>query len=179
MTTQRLKKGGGEDAWAGATREVMQKATDARKKGDYAKARALYGAALSHDPANGEALWGLAEAARGQGDRPAAGSYYKSALAVNRNFCPPDSATQTFLGRVKRGEAPIRSAILEQSGGHTTRWVNAEAEWPNVRREAQENRGEAAGAFHWHWLSASETAPDVFLTAHALHGKASLRPSAL
>jgi tetratricopeptide (TPR) repeat protein len=66
----------------------MSAASQAIKKGDWARARQIYEAMVSRNPSDSEALSGLGDVARAQGDTGGAISAYKRALAVNPSYLP-------------------------------------------------------------------------------------------
>jgi tetratricopeptide (TPR) repeat protein len=82
---------------AGSPQDLLHKANEARRSGDYAKARGLYVATLSRNPGDSEALSGLGDTARAEGDRAGAMSFYKSAIAINPNYLPSQLALADLL----------------------------------------------------------------------------------
>jgi len=81
--------GGGGDAPA---EEVatggMGAAAKAIKKGDWSRARQIYEALVSRNPSDSEALAGLGDVERAQGNSSGAISAYRRALAVNPSYLP-------------------------------------------------------------------------------------------
>jgi tetratricopeptide (TPR) repeat protein len=138
--------GGGEAPVAGDSPNAMSAASQAIRKGDWARARQIYEALVSRNPNDSEALAGLGDCARAQGDTGGAISAYKRALAVNPSYLPAllgvadtqwasgdrGSAQQAYRNIVDRfpeGTYPayVKSRIeppgggAETSGGSTTR----------------------------------------------------------
>lgn len=81
----------------GSPQDLLHKANEARRSGDYAKARGLYVATLSRNPGDSEALSGLGDTARAEGDRAGAMGFYKSAIAINPNYLPSQLALADLL----------------------------------------------------------------------------------
>ncbi len=69
-------------------RTAMQAASQALRKGDYGRARQLYGAIVDRNPNDSEALSGLADVSRQQGNLAAAIADYHRAIAVNPSYLP-------------------------------------------------------------------------------------------
>ena len=69
-------------------RSLNQQADAARAKGDYARAKDLYGRSLAANPSDSEALAGLGDCAYAQRDMENAKTYYKRALAANNTYTP-------------------------------------------------------------------------------------------
>jgi tetratricopeptide (TPR) repeat protein len=67
---------------------AMGAASQAIKKGDWARARQIYEALVARNPGDSEALSGLGDVARAQGDSAGAIAAYKRALAVNPSYLP-------------------------------------------------------------------------------------------
>jgi tetratricopeptide (TPR) repeat protein len=63
-------------------------ASAALKKGDAARAHALYQAVLEHNPNDSEALAGLGDVARRRGDLAGAMSWYRRAIGSNPSYLP-------------------------------------------------------------------------------------------
>ena len=78
---------GGETA-PGEQATTMQAASQAIKKGDYPRARRVYEALIARNPSDSEALSGLGDVDRAQGDSHAAIAAYKRALGVNPSYMP-------------------------------------------------------------------------------------------
>ncbi len=66
----------------------MQAASQAIKKGDWNRARQIYEALVSRNPGDSEALSGLGDVERAQGNSSGAISAYRRALAVNPSYLP-------------------------------------------------------------------------------------------
>jgi tetratricopeptide (TPR) repeat protein len=66
----------------------MQAAGAALKKGDFGRARQIYEAIVSRNPNDSEAMAGLGDVARLQGDSAGAIAAYKRAIAVNPSYLP-------------------------------------------------------------------------------------------
>jgi len=65
-----------------------QAAAQAIKKGDWSRARQIYEALVSRNPSDSEALAGLGDVERAQGNSAGAISAYRRALAVNPSYLP-------------------------------------------------------------------------------------------
>ena len=72
----------------GDFRSMLQKADQAKARGDLDEAERLYHSALGKDPGNSEALAGLADVARDRGDKAGAVSAYESMLGDNPGYLP-------------------------------------------------------------------------------------------
>lgn len=72
----------------GDARAAMLAAAAAVKKGDFARARQAYQSILDRNPNDSEAVAGLGDIARLQGDAPGAISEYKRAIAINPSYLP-------------------------------------------------------------------------------------------
>jgi predicted Zn finger-like uncharacterized protein len=79
---------GGGSGLPGDPRQLVSQGERARAKGDYDRARTLFNAALDKNPADSEALAGLAAIAYAQRDLPGARTAYKRVLAQNPNYLP-------------------------------------------------------------------------------------------
>jgi predicted Zn finger-like uncharacterized protein len=66
----------------------MQAASQAIKKGDWSRARRIYEALVARSPGDSEALSGIGDVDRAQGDPAGAIKAYKRALAVNPSYLP-------------------------------------------------------------------------------------------
>ena len=66
----------------------MQAAAQAIRKGDWNRARQIYEALVSRNPSDSEALAGLGDVERAQGNSSGAISAYRRALAVNPSYLP-------------------------------------------------------------------------------------------
>jgi predicted Zn finger-like uncharacterized protein len=73
---------------AGDPRVAMQAAGTAIKRGDFARARALYQGIVDRNPNDSEAVAGLGDIARLQGDPVGAIAAYKRAIAINPSYLP-------------------------------------------------------------------------------------------
>jgi len=69
-------------------RTAMQAASQALRKGDYARARQIYGSIVDRNPNDSEALSGLGDVSRQQGSLGAAIADYHRAIAVNPSYLP-------------------------------------------------------------------------------------------
>jgi tetratricopeptide (TPR) repeat protein len=68
--------------------EMLDKAGSARRSGDYATARDLFGKVLKQNPSNVEANGGMGDVARAQGDLGGAKASYERALAASPSYGP-------------------------------------------------------------------------------------------
>jgi predicted Zn finger-like uncharacterized protein len=66
----------------------LQAASQAIKKGDWERARAIYDALVTRNPNDSEALCGLGDVARAQGDNGGAMAAYKHVIAINPSYLP-------------------------------------------------------------------------------------------
>ncbi len=81
--------GGGGGSFAAADpRSLNQQADAARARGDYAKAKELYGRVLTSNPSDSEALAGLGDCSYAQRDLDNAKTYYRRALDANNTYTP-------------------------------------------------------------------------------------------
>jgi predicted Zn finger-like uncharacterized protein len=80
--------GGGDEGSGGPTTGGMQAASQAIKRGDWGRARQIYEALVSRDPSDSEALSGIGDVDRAQGNMTGAIGAYKRALAVNPSYMP-------------------------------------------------------------------------------------------
>jgi predicted Zn finger-like uncharacterized protein len=69
-------------------RTAMQAASQALRKGDYPRARQIYGSIVDRNPNDSEALSGLGDVSRQQGNLAAAIADYRRAIAVNPSYLP-------------------------------------------------------------------------------------------
>ncbi len=76
------------DVVPGDSRSAMQTASQAIKKGDYARARQIYEAVVARNPSDSEAVAALGDVARAQGDSAGAIASYKRAIGVNPSYLP-------------------------------------------------------------------------------------------
>jgi tetratricopeptide (TPR) repeat protein len=81
-------QGGGQTFAPGDPRTLNQQADGARARGDYAKAKELYGRVLASSPTDSEALAGLGDCAYAQRDLENAKTYYRRALDANNTYTP-------------------------------------------------------------------------------------------
>jgi predicted Zn finger-like uncharacterized protein len=72
----------------GDSRNAMQLATQAYKKGDFARARQIYEAIATRNPGDSEAVAALGDVARAEGDTKSAIASYKRAIGVNPSYLP-------------------------------------------------------------------------------------------
>jgi tetratricopeptide (TPR) repeat protein len=89
----------------------MHAAGVALKKGDFGRARQIYEAIVSRSPGDSEALAGLGDVARLQGDSAGAIAAYKRAIAVNPSYLP------ALLGRADTEWANGSRAIAAHGYG--------------------------------------------------------------
>jgi tetratricopeptide (TPR) repeat protein len=81
--------GGNNPGYAAADpRSLNQQADAARTRGDYPKAKELYGRVLATSPNDSEALAGLGDCSYAQRDLDNAKTYYRRALDVNNTYTP-------------------------------------------------------------------------------------------
>jgi tetratricopeptide (TPR) repeat protein len=66
----------------------MQAASQAIKRGDWGRARQIYEALVARDPSDSEALAGIGDVDRAQGNMSGAIAAYKRALGVNPSYMP-------------------------------------------------------------------------------------------
>jgi predicted Zn finger-like uncharacterized protein len=79
---------GGGDTSGGDPRLGMQAASQAIRKGDWDRARQIYDGIVARNPSDSEALCGLGDVARAQGDSAGAIATYKRAISVNPSYLP-------------------------------------------------------------------------------------------
>lgn len=72
----------------GESTSAMKAAQAAIRKGDWNRARQIYEALVSRNPSDSEALAGIGDVSRAQGDNAGAMSAYKRALSVNPSYLP-------------------------------------------------------------------------------------------
>jgi tetratricopeptide (TPR) repeat protein len=80
--------GGGAEPVAGDSPASMLAAQQAIKKGDWSRARRIYEALAARNPSDSEALSGIGDCARAQGDSAGAIAAFRRALAVNPSYLP-------------------------------------------------------------------------------------------
>ena len=76
------------DSIPGDSRSAMQVASQAYKKGDFARAQQIYEAIVTRNPTDSEAVAALGDVARAQGNSAGAIANYKRAIAVNPSYLP-------------------------------------------------------------------------------------------
>jgi predicted Zn finger-like uncharacterized protein len=76
------------DSAPGDSRSAMQLATQAYKKGDFARAKQIYEAIATRNPGDSEAVAALGDVARAEGDTKGAIASYKRAIGVNPSYLP-------------------------------------------------------------------------------------------
>jgi predicted Zn finger-like uncharacterized protein len=76
------------DSIPGDSRSAMQTASQAYKKGDFARARQIYEAIVTRNPSDSEAVAALGDVARAEGNSAGAIASYKRAIAVNPSYLP-------------------------------------------------------------------------------------------
>jgi predicted Zn finger-like uncharacterized protein len=79
---------GVESPLPGTSPNAMQGASQAIKKGDWNRARQIYEAIVARNPSDSEALAGIGDVDRAQGNNAGAISAYRRALAVNPSYLP-------------------------------------------------------------------------------------------
>jgi len=79
---------GSGDGISGEQATAMQAASQALKRADFSRARRIYEALVVRNPSDSEALAGIGDVARAQGDATGAIAAYKRALAVNPSYLP-------------------------------------------------------------------------------------------
>jgi predicted Zn finger-like uncharacterized protein len=82
-----MSPGAGEAAGSDP-RTAMQGASQALRRGDYARARQIYTSIVDRNPSDSEALSGLGDVSRQQGNLAAAIADYRRAIAVNPSYLP-------------------------------------------------------------------------------------------
>jgi tetratricopeptide (TPR) repeat protein len=80
--------GGGTEATGGETSPGLQAAAQAIKHGDWNRARQIYEGLVARNPNDSEALAGIGDVDRAQGNTAGAIASYKRALAVNPSYLP-------------------------------------------------------------------------------------------
>jgi predicted Zn finger-like uncharacterized protein len=80
--------GGGGSGLSGDPRALLEQAENAKNRGDHARAKMLYEAALAKSPSDSQALAGLGDCAHSERDIGSAKSFYQRALASNPNYLP-------------------------------------------------------------------------------------------
>jgi predicted Zn finger-like uncharacterized protein len=80
--------GAGAGSVPGGSSSAMQGAAQAIKKGDWNRARQIYEAIVARNPTDSEALAGIGDVDRAQGNNAGAVSAYRRALAVNPSYLP-------------------------------------------------------------------------------------------
>jgi predicted Zn finger-like uncharacterized protein len=83
--TQAVAAAGGTDS---DPRSGMQAAALAIKRGDFARAHGIYQSIADRNPNDSEAVSGLGDVARLQGDPSGAIAFYKRAIAINPSYLP-------------------------------------------------------------------------------------------
>jgi tetratricopeptide (TPR) repeat protein len=78
--------GGGGGGGGGG--DGLQAATQAIRKGDWERARQIYDALLTRNPNDSEALCGIGDVARAQGDSAGAIAAYKRVISTNPSYLP-------------------------------------------------------------------------------------------
>jgi tetratricopeptide (TPR) repeat protein len=80
--------GSGSEATGGETSGGLQTAAQAIKRGDWGRARQIYEGLIARNPNDSEALSGVGDVDRAQGNSAGAIASYKRALAVNPSYLP-------------------------------------------------------------------------------------------
>lgn len=70
------------------SRGAMQVASQAYKKGDFARARQIYEAIATRNPNDSEAIAAIGDVSRAEGDSPSAIASYRRAISVNPSYLP-------------------------------------------------------------------------------------------
>jgi predicted Zn finger-like uncharacterized protein len=86
-----LPPAGGNTGGAGVPhdgKQIVPQAEAAFRRGEYEKARSLYAQALDRNPADSEALSGLADVDRATGNYAGAKATYRRAISVNPSYLP-------------------------------------------------------------------------------------------
>lgn len=110
--------------------DALVKAGEAKRSGDYARARELYGRVLKEQNTNVEAYAGLGDIARAQGDLATAKQNYQKALDVSPEYGPALlglADTQWDLGD-RAGAQTHYQAILRRQGDRAPQRVKDRAE---------------------------------------------------
>jgi predicted Zn finger-like uncharacterized protein len=81
-------QGGGGASAGPAAGDGMQAAAQAIRRGDWERARQIYDALVTRDPNDSEALCGLGDVARAQGDSGGAIAAYKHVISINPSYLP-------------------------------------------------------------------------------------------
>jgi tetratricopeptide (TPR) repeat protein len=133
-----LPGGGGSNPGYSAAdpRSLNQQADAARARGDYAKAKELYGRVLVSNANDSEALAGLGDCSYAQRDLENAKTYYRRALDANNTYTPAliglaDTLWDTgdhagaqkmykdIIDRLPETMVPVRAKDrVNESGGH-------------------------------------------------------------
>jgi tetratricopeptide (TPR) repeat protein len=95
----------------------LNRARSYTKQGEYDRAEPIYRGVLKQDPANTEALAGLADLARSR-NQPNSGELYDQVLAKNPSYLPAlmARADLKWSGGDKAGAVTLYRRILEQAG---------------------------------------------------------------
>ena len=83
-----MANAGGGEATPADPRQGMQAASQAIRKGDWDRARQIYDGIVARNPSDSEALCGLGDVARAQGNGAGAIASYKRAISVNPSYLP-------------------------------------------------------------------------------------------
>jgi predicted Zn finger-like uncharacterized protein len=110
-------------------RAALSQAASASRAGDFARAEALYNAALANQPGNVEALAGLGDIARRKGDGARASQLYDRVLAQNPSYLPAmiASADQKWATGNRAGALTLYRRIVDQVGAGSDYGARAQA----------------------------------------------------
>jgi Tfp pilus assembly protein PilF len=110
-------------------RAALSQAAGASRAGDFARAEALYSAALANQPGNVEALSGLGDIARRKGDSARAAQLYDQVLARNPSYLPAmiASADQKWAAGNRAGALLLYHRIVDQVGTSSDYGARAQA----------------------------------------------------
>jgi len=140
-------QGSGGEALPNDPRLGMQAAAQAERKGDWDRARQIYDGLVARNPSDSEALCGLGDVARAQGNSAGAVAAYRRAIAVNPSYLPAllgvaDTAWMTGdHGAAVRGYKDILDRFPE---GTYPGYVKQRAEGPQTAATATPAAGPTA-----------------------------------
>ncbi len=119
-------------------RTALSQAASASRAGDFARAEALYNAALANQPGNVEALSGLGDVARRKGDAVRAAELYDRVLAQNPSYLPAmiASADQKWAAGNRAGALLLYRRIVDQVGSSSDYGAHAQARISEAGRAA-------------------------------------------
>ena len=107
-----------EAAPSGDFRSRLAQGAQASSRGDLSRAAELYQSVVNEQPANTEALAGLADVARRRGDSATAGRLYARVLEANPSYLPALMAVadQKWSSGDHKGALTLYKRVLEQAG---------------------------------------------------------------